>query len=144
VRRITGLMLALIMIAAISCKSGKKYSEIREFINEVVTTQDEFLSNIDKSVRADDVVSAVDAFGMKLMKLSEKSTEIRRKYPEVDKWINDPPDELKMDFNRLNDTESKFKKIFVGEKIKILIRDKKVQDAFKELNRRMESVKFFQ
>ena len=70
--------------------------------------------------------------------------ELKTKYPEIEKWVNDPPAELKPDFNRLNDTGSKFEKVFVGEKIKILIKDKKVQDAFKELNKKMENVKFFQ
>ena len=78
-RRLTGFILVLIIISAVSCKSGKKYSDIREFINEVVTTQDEFLSKIDKSINADDVVSAVDVFGVKLDKAFREKYGIKDK-----------------------------------------------------------------
>jgi len=144
VRRITGFILILSMIAASSCSSRKKYSDIREFINEVAATQDEFLSQIDKAVNPDDLVSAIDKFGTKLVKLSEKSREIKKSYPEIDKWINNPPAELKNDLEKLYDTESKFEKVFLKEKIKLLIKDKKVQAAFIELGKKMEVVKFFQ
>ncbi len=143
-RRITGFILILSMIAASSCSSRKKYSDIREFINEVAATQDEFLSQIDKAVNPDDLVSAIDTFGTKLVKLSEKSREIKKSYPEIDKWINNPPAELKNDLEKLYDTESKFEKVFLKEKIKLLIKDKKVQAAFIELGKKMEIVKFFQ
>lgn len=142
-RRITVLVLLLAVITAVSCSSRKKYGEVRGFVNEVIANQDEFLSRIDRSINADDVVQAVDVFGMKLTKLSEKSMDLKTRYPDIDKWVSDPPAELKPDFDRLNDTESKFEKVFVGEKIKILIRDKKVQDAFRDLDRKMDSIKFF-
>ena len=143
-RRIAGFILVLAIAASVSCSGRKKYSEISRFVNEVVTTQDEFLSKIDKSINAEDVVSAVDTFGTKLAGLSEKSMELKKKYPEIDRWVNDPPDALKADFDKLNDTGSKFEKVFTGEKIKILIRDKKVQDSFRDLNRKMDAIKFFQ
>ncbi len=142
-KRAAGLILVLIIASAAACNSGKKYKEIKEFINEVVTTQDTFLSKIDKSIKTEEIVSAVDTFGTELVRLSEKSMELKSRYPEIEKWVGEPPDELKQDFDRLNDTEIKFRKVFYGEKIKILIRDKKVQDAFRELNRKLENVKFF-
>jgi len=144
VKKITGFILILSVISAVSCSGHKKYSDIREFINEVVATEDEFLSMIDKSSNADDVVTAVDTFGSKLIKLSENSREIKKKYPEIDKWVDDPPAELKLDLAKLDDTEGKFEKVFLKEKTKILLKDKKVQSAFIDLNKKMEMVKFFQ
>ena len=143
-KKITGFILILSVISAVSCSSHKKYSDIRGFINEVVATEDEFLSMIDKSSNADDVVTAVDTFGSKLIKLSENSREIKKKYPEIDKWVDDPPAELKLDLAKLDDTEGKFEKVFLKEKTKILLKDKKVQSAFIDLNKKMEMVKFFQ
>jgi len=142
--RVKGFILILIMITAASCSSHKKYGDIREFINEVVLTQDEFLSTVDKSSSPDEVVMAVEVFGEKLIKLSEKSMEIKKNYPDIDKWVNDPPAELKLDLQKLENTGSKFEKVFLKEKIKIIIRDKKVQEAFVELNKKMDRVKFFQ
>lgn len=56
----------------------------------------------------------------------------------------DPPVELKPGIDKLNDIEGEFRKVFLKEKVKILIRDKNVQTAFINLNKKMENVKFFQ
>jgi hypothetical protein len=143
-KKITGFILILLMISAVSCSRYKKYGDIRDFINEVAATEDEFLSQVDNAASADDVAAAVDNFGKKLIKLSENSREIKKKYPEIDKWVDNPPDELKLDLAKLDDTEGKFEKIFLKEKTKILLKDKKVQAAFIDLNKKMEMVKFFQ
>lgn len=143
-KKITGFILILVMISAVSCSRYKKYGDIREFINEVAATEDEFLSQVDKAANADDVAAAVDNFGKKLVKLSESSREIKKKYPDIDKWVDNPPAELKLDLAKLDDTEGKFEKVFLKEKTKILLKDKKVQAAFIDLNKRMEMVKFFQ
>jgi hypothetical protein len=144
VKRIFGIIFILSVITAVSCSSSKKYGDIREFINEVVTTEDQFLSQVDKSLNAEDVVSAVNTFGDKLIKLSENSRELRKKYPDIDKWVDNPPAELKADLAKLDDTEGKFEKVFLTEKTKIILKDKKVQAAFIDLNKKMEMVKFFQ
>jgi len=140
VRGITGFIFVLIIIAAVSCSSRKKYGDIREFIKEVSATQEEFLSKIDKSSNADDVVLALDTFSDKLIKLSEKSMEIKKRYPE---WVNEPPAEIKTDLEKLDSPVSEFEKVFIKEKIKILIKDKKVQSAVREFNNKMDMVKFF-
>lgn len=139
-RGITGFIFVLIIIAAVSCSSRKKYGDIREFIKEVSATQEEFLSKIDKSSNADDVVLALDTFSDKLIKLSEKSMEIKKRYPE---WVNEPPAEIKTDLEKLDSPVSEFEKVFIKEKIKILIKDKKVQSAVREFNNKMDMVKFF-
>jgi short-subunit dehydrogenase involved in D-alanine esterification of teichoic acids len=143
-KRITVFILSFLIIGAVSCGSGKKYSDIREFINEVITTQDEFLSLVERSSNTDEMVSAVNSFGDKLLKLSEKSMEIKKRYPEIDKWVNDPPAELKADLEKLENTESRFEKVFLKDNVKLLVKEKKVQSAFVELNKKMELVKFFQ
>jgi len=140
VKKITGFILILSVISAVSCSSHKKYSDIREFIKEVSATQEEFLSKIDKSSNADDVVLALDTFSDKLIKLSEKSMEIKKRYPE---WVNEPPAEIKTDLEKLDSPVSEFEKVFIKEKIKILIKDKKVQSAVREFNNKMDMVKFF-
>jgi len=143
-KRITGVIFLIIMIAAVSCSGKKKYSDIKDFINEVVATQEEFLSLLEKSTKAEDAVTAVDVFGNKLIKLSEKSIEIKKNYPDIDTWVENPPAELKADLQKLEDAGSKFEHIFLKENVKNIVKDKKVQTAFIELNKKMESVKFFQ
>lgn len=143
-KRVTFFILIIILIAAVSCSSKKKYGDIREFINEVVMTQDEFLSLMETSSNPDDAVKAVNTFGNKLIQLSEKSIEIKKRYPDIDKWVDDPPAELKTDLEKLDNTGSKFEQVFLKENVKNIVKDKKVQDAFIELNKKMERVKFFQ
>jgi len=143
-KRITGVILIMLMIAAVSCSSRNKYNDIREFISEVVATQDEFLLLLEKSTKAEDAVAAVEVFGNKLIKLSEKSMEIKKRYPDIDKWVDNPPADLKADLEKLDNTGSKFEQVFFKENVKNIVKDKKVQTAFIELNKKMESVKFFQ
>lgn len=143
ISRIQVLILAALMTAAVSCGGGK-YKDIKGFINEVVAAQDEFLSKIESSVNAGDAVSAVQIFGDRLVKLSEKSKEIKKKYPEIDQWAENPPADLKEDLAKLDNTGNRFEQVFFKENVKRIIKDKQVQTAFVELNKKMESVKFFQ
>ncbi len=143
IREIQICILVILMTSAVSC-GGEKYKDIKEFISEVVAAQDEFLSHIESSVQAEDAVSAVQIFGDRLVKLSEKSREIKKKYPDIDQWAESPPADLKEDLAKLDNTGSKFEQVFFKENVKRLIKDKKVQTAFIELSRKMESVKFFQ
>lgn len=134
----------LTALGSSSCSSHKKYGDIRNFINEVAANENEFISRLDNSSNADDVVTAIDSFGNKLVALSENSRELKKKYPDIDKWVDNPPAELRLDLARLDDTEGKFDRIFKKEKIKILVKDVKVQAAFVNLNKKMETVRFFQ
>jgi hypothetical protein len=135
-------ILAVLLTLAVSCGGGR-YKDVKEFITEVVAVQDEFLSLIEVSVTADEAVSAIETFGDRLVKLSEKSLEIKKKYPDIDQWADNPPADLKADLAKLDDPVNKFKQVFFKENVKIIIKDKKVQTAFIELNKKMESVKFF-
>lgn len=143
-KKITLIILVFLIISALSCSSRKKYSDIREFISEVVATQDEFLALIEKSAKPEDAVYAVEVFGDKLIRLSEKSLVIKKNYPEIEKWVDNPPADLKTDLARLENTQGKFEEVFLKENVKNIVKDRKVQDAFIELNKKMESVKFFQ
>jgi hypothetical protein len=134
----------LFFITAVSCGGHKKYSDVRKFTDEVARTQDEFLSQIEKSTNSDEAVSAINTFGDKLLKLSEKSMQIKKNYPDVETWASNPPPELKEELEKLDDPESQLQKVFSNDKIRVIIKEKKVQDAFTKLNVKMENVKFFQ
>lgn len=142
-RKLAGIVTIFFFTAAVSC-GQKKYSDIRQFIDEVAATQNEFLSSIEKSLNADDAVSAINLFGDKLVKLSQKSMEIKKRYPEIDTWAGNPPPELKGDLAKLDDPESKFEKVFFNVKLKPVLEDVKVRNAFVLLREKMGNVKFFQ
>lgn len=138
---------SLIGIAAlaifISCGSGK-YSDIKGFINDVIKTQEDFLGSVEKAGSADDIVSAVNTYGDRIVKLGEQSVELKKKYHDLDKWDKEPPAELKGEFDRLNGQTAKFEKVFLNDNIRKYIMDPKVQKAFMDMGKKMENAKFFQ
>ncbi|HOP28933.1 MAG TPA: hypothetical protein P5120_13990 [Spirochaetota bacterium] len=140
-------IVSLIGIAAlafvISCGGGK-YGDIKGFINDVIETQEEFLGSVEKAGSADDIVNAVTVFGDRIVKLGEQSIELKKKYPDSDKWDKEPPAELKEDFDRLNAQTDKFEKVFINDNIKKYLMDPKVQKAFMDMGKKMENAKFFQ
>lgn len=141
-RKLAGIIVIIFFTASVSC-GRKNYSEIKMFINEVVAAQNEFLMSIQRSSNADDAVAAVNLFGDKLVKLSQKSMDIKKRYPEIDTWADNPPRELKSDLEKLDDPESEFEKVILSEKLKPVLRDKKVRNAFISLQEKMSDVKFF-
>ena len=143
-RRFIKLIYVLFFITALSCGGHKKYSDVRKFIDEVAKTQNEFLSLMEKSSNADEAVSAVNTFGDKLVKLSEKSMQIKKNHPDIETWVNNPPHELKEELEKLDDPESQLQKVFLIDKVQVIIKEKKVQEAFTNLIVKMENVKFFQ
>lgn len=141
-------ILSIVSIATlaflISCGGGGKYSDIKGFINDVIKTQEEFLGSVEKAGSADDIVSAVNTFGDSIIKLGEQSLELKKKYPDSDKWDKEPPAELKGEFDRLNAQTAKFEKVFLNDNIKKFLMDPKVQKAFMDMGKKMENAKFFQ
>lgn len=135
---------ALMLVSFISCSKGGKYGDIKTFINDVITTQEDFLGAVEKAGSADDVVNAVNTFGDKIIKLAEQSIELKKKYPDADKWDTEAPAELKEEFDRLNAQSAKFEKVFISENIRKYMMDPKVQKAFLDMGKKMENAKFFQ
>ena len=141
--RIIAVMTSMLIFAASFSCGKNKYNDIRQFIDEVVATQNEFLSSMERSSNADDAVAAINIFGDKLIVLSGKSVEIKKKHPEIDTWGNNPPDELKKDLAKLDEPESEFEKVFFSKKLKYIFEDDKVKKAFLNLREKMGNVKFF-
>lgn len=143
-KKILSLLSIATLALLISCGGGGKYSDIKGFINDVIKTQEDFLGSVQKAGSADDIVSAVNTFGDKIIKLGEQSIELKKKYPDSDKWDKEPPAELKGEFDKLNAQTDKFEKVFLSENIKKFMMDPKVQKAFMDMGKKMENAKFFQ
>lgn len=140
--KLTVILAAIFFTVTVSC-GRKNYGEVKLLINEVVAAQNEFLTSIERSSNADDAVTAINLFGDKLVMLSKKSTEIKKRYPEIDTWADNPPRELKSDLEKLEDPESEFEKVIFSEKLKPVLKDEKVRNAFVMLREKMSDVKFF-
>ncbi|HPD77430.1 MAG TPA: hypothetical protein PLH88_03305 [Spirochaetota bacterium] len=125
------------------CGGAGKYGDIKAFINDVIKTQEEFLTSIEKANSADEMVVTINTFSEKILKLAQQSNEIKKRYPDFEKWDKEPPAELKADIERLDAQAEKFGQIFLSEKIQKFYGDPKVQKALLDMSKKMEDEKFF-
>jgi len=132
------------ILIGVSCASNKKVNDMKEFINETVRCTEVFIMQISESVNEGDVISTVEAFTKSIIMLEEKSGAIKKKYPDIDLWFDEPPAELAQDLDKLHIAEKKFEDVLKTDKVRELRKDSKVQSAFKNLINELEKVKFFQ
>lgn len=139
---------SLIGIAAlvffISCGGRGKYSDIKDLVNNIIKNQDDYLSSLEKSKNVDDVVNAMNTFTDNIIKLGEQSVELKKKYPDSDKWDSEPPAELKAEFEKLNAQAEKFDEVLNNDNVKKFKLDPNVQKALLNMAKKTESAKFFQ
>jgi len=117
---------------------------MKEFINETIRCTEVFIMQISESVNENDAVSTIEAFGKSIIMLEEKSSAIKKKYPDIDSWFDEPPAELEYDLDKLHVAEKKFKDALKSDKVRQLRKDNNVQTAFMNLINELERVKFFQ
>ena len=138
------LILFIAVVAGVSCASNKKINDMKEFINETIRCTEVFIMQISESVNETDAVSTIEAFGKSITMLEEKSSVIKKKYPDIDSLFEEPPAELEHDLDKLHAVEKNFKDAFESDKVRELRKDSRVQSAFMNLINELERIKFFQ
>jgi len=144
VKNIKSFTLFIVILICVSCASNRKIDDMKGFINETVQLTEEFIIHISESTNESEIVYAIESFTKSITLLEEKSSAIKKKYPDIDTWFDEPPAELADDLNRLHIAERKFEEILRSDKVRELRRDFKVQSAFKDLLDELDRVKFFQ
>jgi len=132
------------VLIGVSCASNKKINDMKEFINEAARCTEMFIAQISESANEGDIVSTIEAFSKSLTILAEQSSAIKKKYPDIDLLLNEPPAELTSALDKLHITEKQLKEVLKSDKVRELIKDSKVQSAFTNLINELEKVKFFQ
>ncbi len=94
---------SLFVLIALGCKQTGKYGELEEYMNDVIKANEEYITSLEKADSGKEVAKAISDLGEKMGKLNERSHEIEKKFPELksDKMKKDPPDELKDEFQKL-------------------------------------------
>ncbi len=91
------LVLVLCLLASLfglqGC-GGKKYDDVKEVNQDMVTVMDEYVAALDKSTTAQDAAQAINRFADKMEALAPKMKTLMEKYPEL-KDTDNPPEELK-------------------------------------------------
>ena len=132
------------LVFFISCGGGGKYSDIKDLVNNIIKNQDDYLRSLENSKNVDDVVNAMNTFTDNIIKLGEQSVELKKKYPDSDKWDREPPAELRAEFDKLNAQAEKFDEVFNNDNVKKFKLDPKVQNALLYMAKKTETAKFFQ
>ena len=144
-KRIVTVLIVALIFSLVACGgSGGKYGDVKDFINEMISAQDDYISAVEKAKSPDDVVKAIENFGTSFIGLADKSVELKAKYPEIDTWDKNPPEELKADFEKVDNSSEKMEKVFMNENVRKHMMDPKVLQAFMDLGKKLEKTKFFE
>lgn len=143
-KRIAAVFTAVLLVSLVACGgSGGKYGDVKDFINEMVDAQDAYISSVEKAGSPDDVVDAIEKFGDSIIALAEKGEALKAKYPEMDKWDDNPPAELKGEFEKVDKVSEKMEQLVMNENVRKQMMDPKVMQAFMQLGKKMEKSEFF-
>ncbi len=143
-KKILAVFTAVLVASLVACGSGGKYGDVKDFIKEMIAAQDSYISSVEKAKNPDDIVKAIENFGERFIALADTSVELKKKYPDIDKWDNNPPAELKADFEKVEKSSEKMEQIFMNENVRKHMMDPKVLQAFMELGKKLEATKFFE
>lgn len=144
-KRIVSVFYAVLIFSLVACGgSGGKYGDVKDFIKDMISAQDAYIASVEKANSPDDVVKAIENFGTSFIGLADKSVELKAKYPDIDKWDSNPPEELKADFENVEKSSEKMEKIFMNENVRKHMMDAKVLQAFMDLGKKLEKTKFFE
>ncbi len=144
-RRVVSVFYAVIILSLVACGgSGGQYGDVKDFLKEMISVQDTYISAVEKAKSPDDFVKAIEKFGASFIGLADKSVELKAKYPDIDKWDNNPPEELKADFEKLEQSSEKMENIFKNENVQKHMMDPKVLQAFMDLGKKLETTRFFE
>jgi DNA polymerase II large subunit len=143
-KKFLAVFTAVLVVSLVACGSGGKYGDVKDFIKEMIAAQDSYISSVEKAKSPDDIVKAIENFGERFIALADTSVELKKKYPDIDKWDNNPPAELKADFEKVEKSSEKMEKIFMNENVRQHMMDPKVLQAFMDLGKKLEATKFFE
>lgn len=144
-KRVVSVFYAVIILSLVACGgSGGKYGDVKDFIKEMISAQDAYMSAAEKANSPDDFVKAIENFGTSFIGLADKSVKLKAKYPDIDKWDSNPPEELKADFEKVEKSSEKMEKIFLNENVRKHMMDPKVLQAFMDLGKKLETTRFFE
>ena len=128
---------SLFAVVAAGCKQTGKYAELKEYMNEVITANEEYVTSLEKAETAKEVADAITALGNKMGALNDRSKEIEKKFPELksDAMKKDPPKELKDEFERLEKMAQRL--LAASMKMMKYIDDPAVMRASQEMERKL-------
>ena len=92
---------SLVAAGAFGCKPAGKYADLKEYLNESIKANEDYIAALEKANSPKEVAEAINELGNKNEKLGPRTEELQKKYPELKDMGKNPPVELKDEFERL-------------------------------------------
>jgi len=127
----------LFSVAVAGCTKAGKYDELKSYMHEVITVNEEYVTSLEKARNAKEVAEAITALGNRMGALNERSREIEKKYPELksEEMKKNPPKELREEFLRLEKMAQRL--LTASMKMMKYMDDPAVMKASQEMDRKM-------
>ncbi|HPS57398.1 MAG TPA: hypothetical protein PK514_04770 [Spirochaetota bacterium] len=143
IKCVTAAVLLLLLVSGCS----KTYPDYEQFISDIISAQEEFLSRIGSASSPEDIAETAEWFNTRLLELDKTGKLLKQKYPESAGWDSTPPDSLKDDWDRFHAKWSEFEERWNLEMsgdvgYEKMLHDPQVKAAFMKLARTMDTVSF--
>jgi Zn-dependent M32 family carboxypeptidase len=135
------MVFSFFVLNVFGCKPSGKYGELKEYMNEIIKANEQYISALEKSNSAADVVEAITEHGDTMEKLAKKGAEIEKKYPDLQSMDKkNRPKELKEEFDKLEQIMQK--RLTVSMKMMKYMMDPEVMKASQEAAKKMGKPSF--
>ncbi len=131
-KKITAISIAtLFVIISFGCKPAGKYADLKDYLNDYIKANEEYISALEKANSGKEVAEAITDMGKKMEKLSKRGEDIEKKYPNMKDIKKNPPVELKEEFDKLDKMTEKL--LTVSMKMMKYMMDPDVLKATQEM-----------
>ena len=129
-------VVAVFALVSFACKPAGKYGDLKEYLNDVIKANEDYITALEKSSSAKEVAEAITEMGDKLEKLVKRGEEIEKKYPEMKAWDKkNPPAEVKEEFEKMEAMSQKL--LTVSMKMMKYMMDPEVMKASQEMAKKV-------
>jgi len=85
------MSILLTSLILISCGKKETYTDVKSFINDMISNQETYIESVKKAANTDEFIMTVNTFVEKHTQLAARTQELKKKYPDIDKWDENPP-----------------------------------------------------
>jgi hypothetical protein len=105
-RRMFIILPVAIAVTCFGCKPEGKYADLKEYLNESINAEKEYISDLEKANSAKEVAEAIADWGNKMEKLALRADKLKKKYSELHELKNmdrrSLPPELRDEFETID------------------------------------------
>jgi hypothetical protein len=105
-KKICIIVPAAILTTCLGCKPAGRYADLKEYLNESIMAEKEYISDLAKANSAKEVAEAITDWGNKMEKLAPRAEKLKKKYSELHEFKTmdrkSLPPELREEFETID------------------------------------------